>query len=391
MFPNPQDVLPITRHASIDEWVDALQAAAADGADAVRAWATPWIAGRLEGWADTAPGASVTAYADRLVTLVLAQRPHATLPRDRAQSIMAALFGFAAWPALQRHVAADEASSIARFERSADAIVRGDLDTLAVLLRDDPALIAARSDRAHGATLLHYVAANGVENFRQRTPASIVAVATALLDAGAEVNATCEVYGGGATTLGLTVTSAHPRAAGVQEPLARLLLARGADIPARVVRDALANGCPEAARFMADILRSRGESVPLDEAAGIGDTALVAAWLARVPSTDPRCGAALQMVAWYDRREVLALLLDHGVPVNTRAADGGETALHVASYLGNAELVSILLARGADPRARDARWQSMPLDWARHAHEVDGRGPADGYARTMALLEAASG
>ena len=46
------------------------------------------------------------------------------------------------------------------------------------------------------ATLLHYVAANGVEGYRQLTPPNAVAIADALLDAGADVDALADMYGG---------------------------------------------------------------------------------------------------------------------------------------------------------------------------------------------------
>jgi len=39
--------------------------------------------------------------------------------------------------------------------------------------------------RRHHATLLHYVGANGIESFRQKTPANAVDIARLLLDAGA--------------------------------------------------------------------------------------------------------------------------------------------------------------------------------------------------------------
>jgi len=80
----------------------------------------------------------------------------------------------------------------ARFERAAAAVVDGDLVTLAALLAADPGLATARSqlvtDRhppVHRATLLHYVAANGVEDARQRSPRNAAEVARLLLDAGA--------------------------------------------------------------------------------------------------------------------------------------------------------------------------------------------------------------
>jgi hypothetical protein len=83
----------------------------------------------------------------------------------------------------------DDASNDAIFEAAADAIVDGDLATLGRLLSENPGLVRARSSRAHRATLLHYVSANGVEDFRQKTPANIVDVTRTLLDAGAEVDA----------------------------------------------------------------------------------------------------------------------------------------------------------------------------------------------------------
>src|SRR5882672_5898704 len=117
-------------------------------------------------------------------------------------------------------------SPVPNFETAVDAVdavVAGDLATLTSLLREHPDLVRARSTRQHRATLLHYISANGVEDYRQKTPKNIVAIATLLLDAGADVDATAEMYGGGATTLGLTATSIYPFRAGVLAPLIDLL------------------------------------------------------------------------------------------------------------------------------------------------------------------------
>src|SRR5689334_12527045 len=100
----------------------------------------------------------------------------------------------------------------AHFEAAADAVIAGDLRTLEAALAAEPALVTARSARPHRATLLHYVAANGVEDERQVTPPNAVRVAEVLLAAGAEVDALAETYGGGPaqTTLNLLVSSCHP-------------------------------------------------------------------------------------------------------------------------------------------------------------------------------------
>ena len=84
----------------------------------------------------------------------------------------------------------------------------------------------ARAD-GHGATLLHYVSANGVEGYRQKTPPNVVEITKLLLAAGADVNAKAHCYGGGDTTLGLTATSMHPANAGVMIPMLETLVAAG--------------------------------------------------------------------------------------------------------------------------------------------------------------------
>jgi hypothetical protein len=197
------------------------------------------------------------------------------------------------------------------------------------------------------------------------------------------VDAEADVYGGGATTLGLVVTSAHPRAAGVQIALADLLLDRGARIDARCVHGCLANGCPEAAAHMA----RRGAPLGLEEAAGLGRLDLVAWHLGPAqPSPRAELGSAMTMAAWYDQREVIGFLLDHGVDVSTVDAADGQTALHVAAYQGNVALVEMLLARGATPGVTDARYGTTPLVWAQHAWRADHRGPEDSYRRVIALL-----
>ena len=77
------------------------------------------------------------------------------------------------------------------FERAADAVVTGDVDGLRALLREHPELATARSSRPHRCTLLHYLAANGVEGERPRTPANAVEVIEMLIGAGSDPNASC--------------------------------------------------------------------------------------------------------------------------------------------------------------------------------------------------------
>ncbi len=374
MYPNPQDVLPLPSHPDVEHYrkrAKALLKAFRAGDDALLA--------ATRSWTDSGRRAQqVAAFArERLgeEKSGLAQ----------AQFVVARAHGFPSWPSFVNHLEglALSASGVSTFEQAAEAICDGDLTTLGRLLRDEPALVHERSTREHRATLLHYVSANGVENYRQRTPPNIVAIARRLLDAGAEVDAECDVYGGGATTLGLVVTSAHPRAAGVQLALADLLIERGARIGARAVRDCLANGCPEAAAHMA----GRGAPVGLEDAAGIGRADLMLRFFEPTrTATGSEIAAAMMMAAWYDRREVIDVLLDHGVDISTRDTHEGQTALHIAAYQGNAALVEFLLARGAAPGLTDTAYGTTPLVWAQHAWRVDHRGPDEAYRQVIALL-----
>lgn len=270
-----------------------------------------------------------------------------------AQLVIARLHYFESWARLLDYVHAVEQANpvVQRFELAADAIIAGNLAQLRAMLDAHPELIRQRSTRGHHSTLLHYVSANGVEDYRQITPANIVEVATLLLDRGAEVDATSDAYGGGSTTLGLISTSAHPRARGVQIALIDLLLARGAkidgedDLP-NLVSAALSNGCPEAAMALA----RRGARVnTLYAAAGIGDMARVQALLDA--ANQRKRERALIVAAQQGHTEVVTFLLDAGVDI---AASDGMTALHNASAGGHLGLMQLLIARGAPLEALNA-------------------------------------
>jgi len=189
-----------------------------------------------------------------------------------AQFVIARVHSFKSWPKFAKHIEAltSASSPVSKFESAADAVVNGDIATLERLLREDADLIRAHSTRTHQATLLHYVAANGVEDFRQQTPKNAVEVVELLLKAGAEVDAANWDYGQG-TALGLVATSIHPWLAGVQNALLETLLDHGAAVDGlpggwSPLISALHNDRPEAAAFLA----ARGARLDLEGAAGVG-------------------------------------------------------------------------------------------------------------------------
>lgn len=390
MYPNPQDVLPLPARPDLEQYrkrAKDLAKACRSGGDAINAWATDWIAALLQLPPDapehtrrdaTNRARQVAAYArDRLTP--------ADCALSQAQFVIARAHGFASWPKFVHHLEglSGHDADLSAFERAADAVVTGNLDELDRLLAAHANLTSARSDREHGATLLHYVSANGVENYRQKTPKNIVAVTRRLLDAGADINAEADVYGGGATTLGLVVTSAHPRQAGVQIALADLLIDRGARFDARIVRSCLMNGCPEAAAHMA----ARGASLDLEEAAGVDRLDLVSQYFEPTrTASDAEASLTLMMAAWYDRRAIVTYLLDHGVDVGVRHPKDGGTALHIAAYLGNSALVQLLVRRGAPLSVADGVYKTPPIVWALHGWLVEHREPAEEYKAVVGML-----
>ena len=274
---------------------------------------------------------------------------------------------FAPWQAAR----ATPGSPVARFEAAADAIVDGDIDGLRRMLQADPDMIRARSLRSHHSTLLHYVGANGIEAFRQKTPANAVEIASLLLDAGAEVDAAAGMYGGGSTPLGLVATSIHPLLAGVQDALMALLLERGAvlDQPDAAgnaqspIGGCLANNRPQAAEFLA----RRGARLDLDTAAGVGALDVVRRFVAddgtlRHGATEDQRVRGLAWAAQFGRTNTLEFLLDHGADASLRR--DGATALHWAAYSANLSCVRLLLRHAAPVNAKDESFEGTPLGWA---------------------------
>jgi Ankyrin repeats (many copies) len=252
--------------------------------------------------------------------------------------------------------------------------VYGDADRLQALLQENPQLIQARSMRAHHSMLLHYVGANGVESWRQRPSKNAVRVAGILLDAGAEIDAPGDMYGGGSTTLGLIATSIHPKTAGVLFPLIDLFVARGARIDAQgagnahsLVKGCLNNGRPEAAEYLASL----GAPLDLEEAAGLGRLELVKSFFDDDGALK-EAGKARQMTAGflnacgYGKADVVEYLLDHGMDVNGTSRDG-ETGLHFAALGGNVDTVRVVLRRKPKVDVRDGRFNGTPLGWALHS------------------------
>ena len=270
-----------------------------------------------------------------------------------ARFVVARWYRFESWPKLTDFVAAvtQESSLVSQFESAVEAIITGDVDTLQMLLRNNPELVRVRSMREHAATLLLYLGANLVEDYRQKSPPNAVEVARVLLEAGAEVDAAA-LTGGSGTTLGEVATSVHAARAGIQVALMETLLDGGAAIEGapggyQPLAAALANGQPEAAEFLAE----RGAQLDIVGAAGLGRLDLLKHYLEHDSSlqgnqTKEQLEEGFILACLYGQTSAAEYLLEKGVDP-AAGANVGQTGLHYAAHAGHLDTVKMLIERKA--------------------------------------------
>ena len=234
----------------------------------------------------------------------------------------------------------DDSAFAEKFEQAADAVAAGDADALAKMLNDLPALVEARSSRAHRCTLLNYLGANGFEHERQKTPPNAVQIIELLLAAGGDPNASSYTYRGGpgANTVALLTSSSHPQYAGLTIPMVAALARGGAKVGAEYE--------------LLCALHEADRDQRLDAA------------LAQIDLKAPATAEALVQAAATNERMLLLALLGAGVDIN---APGTQSirALHQAAFYGHEELVDLLLERGADLTLTDDLYNGTAAGWAR--------------------------
>ena len=388
------DTLPLPPRPDLEQYrkrAKSLVAAANSGdPDAVTKWASDWLTSLTK-----LLGVEITPFVqgsfDRAVGHLrervdsrVAESQNRRLTLADAQHLIAAAHSYENWAAFSAEVEglrSDEGKS--EFERAADAVVTGDLPKLDALLAGNPRLVHEKSSRQHHATLLHYVAANGVEDFRQKTPPNAVEVGRRLISAGADVNALADTYGSDLyqTTMNLLVSSTHPADGGLHSPLIELLLDHGAAINGledngSPILTALAFGYRDAA----DTLARRGARIDhVVVAAAVGRLDLVREWVVdastlsrehlpykgpywvHIPGdTKGQIELALVWACKFGRADVARLLLQMGV--NAASKDRNDmTALHWASARGLLDVMDSLIARNAPLEVRN-EWGGTVVD-----------------------------
>jgi hypothetical protein len=303
---------------------------------------------------------------------------HLTL--SDAQLTIARESGFPSWPRLKQHIEKPtlaNRTTLPFHERIEDAVFRravelldaGDAEGLREHLKQHPKLaqqhvVFEGGNYFRNPTLLEFVAENPTRH--GKLPANIVAVTKVILDAGAVQPPLDE-------TLALVASSSVAREAGAQVALIDLLCDYGAN-PNKALRTAAMHTEMEAVHA----LIRRGGNVDLSIAAALGSADEARRMLSSASGDDRHW--ALAMASQFGCIDIVRMLLDAGEDPNRYNPVGGHshgTPLHHAAAGGHADVVQLLVERGAHLDAKDTLWHATPAEWAAH----EGRAKIEAYLR----------
>jgi ankyrin repeat protein len=267
------------------------------------------------------------------------------------------------------------------FEQAIDALINGDIETLQLLLAQYPTLTETYSTQEHHGTLLHYVAANGVEDERQKTPSNILEITRSLLEAGTNPNAVGDMYDGSSILTAL-VSSIHPAQAGKQADLVRLLCefgakANGVKDDGLPLRTSIIFCYPKAVEALANC-GARIDNVVF--AAALGKLDLVKQFIEQgveeyidafgfsYEAPQQVLEVALRAASMMGHLDIVEFLLQTGVDINAKYTPTDGTALHEACNMNHIDIVHYLLGNQADITKQDNNGMT-PLHWAAwHGH-----------------------
>jgi ankyrin repeat protein len=313
----------------------------------------------------------------------------AELTEENGRDSVARYFGFRSWDEIGE---AGMKPLDIEFETAVDAVILGNPLALKAMLQANPELVRERSKWGHRSTLLHYIAANGVEIHRQIVPPNAVEIARLLLETGAEPDALSETYGGGVnqTTLSLLITSGHPHEAGLVEPLIEVLAEfgsnlNGLDESGAPLKMALDFGYTKTAQSLVKL----GASIlSVECAAGVGNLVELNRFLNKAPD-QKRLNESLYFSARNGHLDCIQPLIDSGADVDSRGWFGGP-ALHWAAVNGFEAIVKRLVDAGSDPNIRDSRFKAHAAGWANEGGHASIRDWFLDHGCEVSIVEAAA-
>lgn len=260
------------------------------------------------------------------------------------------------------------------FRRAVNAIHGGDLRALTTLLDAHPNLLRDRpgepdcygQDYFRDPKLFWFVANN--PTLMKTMPANIAEVARAMIERGVE-RADLDY------TLELVMSSSIAREQGHQIPLMRLLIEAGATPGPHSIVIALAYSETEPIAALVD----RGHPLTATIAAALGRNDRLSRLLAAASPEDRQIAFAMAVIN--AQVESARICLDAGADPNAYMTVHAHcTALHSATVNDDAEMLKLLVERGARPESRDKLWNDTPLGWAVH----NNRSKAEKYLRSLA-------
>jgi Ankyrin repeats (3 copies) len=260
-------------------------------------------------------------------------------------------------------------SSSTLFYKAVAAIDTGDIELLKELLHTNPQLVTKPLDTPNSKGyfknpyLLWFIADNPIRH--EKLPANIAAITKIIIEALQKSNHKNYQhiidY-----TLGLVCTGRIPKECGVQIDLMELLINEGAKVKGSVLGP-IGQRNFEAAEF----LINKGASYNLGTAVGLNKLDDMKKIIKT--ATPKKLYVALVVASFFGNADVISLLLAAGANANGKADSkdfGGfhshATALHQAVFSGSLQCVKLLTAAGAKLNVTDKGHNGTPAEWAEY-------------------------
>jgi hypothetical protein len=252
------------------------------------------------------------------------------------------------------------------FRQAVEAIDTGEVTKLKNLVETNPRLIKDKLiNHEEGyfkdPYLLYFIADNPIRN--DKLPVDILEMTSFLIQQVKE-NAPESFYQQINYTLGLVATGRIPAESGLQLELMDMLIDAGA-APGDGL-SALAHGNKTAASH----LIKRGGKINLGTAVGLDYNKEDISGLILQATEDEKI-TALTVAAFYGNAEMVSFLLSkgfnpNGFPQRISGFHSHATPLHQAISSGSLEAVMLLVDAGAELNSIDKIYGGNPIEWARH-------------------------